>query len=124
MRGGRALLTAARAPSPLERLLASTRAALSLLADVLRPSGDPQDTPVMTLGHHYISVREVSLSDPAQAGGGSSRAAGGRGAGGAARGASGAAGVLRLQEICTFDPDEGPKRYSVPKEEVGPLSKP
>lgn len=58
-RAGRGLLAAAHAPSPLERLLAATRAALSLLADALRPSGDPQDAPVLTLGHHYVSVRRV-----------------------------------------------------------------
>lgn len=60
MRGGRALLAAARAPSPLERLLAATRAAIGLLADALRPSLEPTDTPVITLGSHYISVREVA----------------------------------------------------------------
>jgi hypothetical protein len=42
MRGGRGLLAAARAPSPLERLLGAARLALGLLADTLRPSADPQ----------------------------------------------------------------------------------
>lgn len=60
MRAGRALLAAAHAPSPLERSLAATRVALSVMADALRPSSDPQDAPMLTLGHHYISVRHVA----------------------------------------------------------------
>lgn len=59
MRTGAALLAAARAAPPLERALAVTRAALALAVDALRPSGDPQDAPLLTLGHHYISLREV-----------------------------------------------------------------
>lgn len=62
MRGGRVLLAAARGPSPLERLLACTRVALGLLADALRVSGDPQDIPVLTLGNHYISCRDVTAA--------------------------------------------------------------
>jgi len=118
MRGSRALLAAARAPSPLERLLACIRIALSLMADALRPSGDPQDTPVMTLGHHYISVRDVA--DP-EAPIGAAVISGAGGLSGAAQQAGGGAGAasaqLRLQEICTFDPAEGPKRYSVGDEQ-------
>jgi hypothetical protein len=60
MRGGRALFAAFRAPTPLERLLACVRVALGLLADALRSSSDPQDAPVVTLGHHYVSCRDVA----------------------------------------------------------------
>lgn len=60
MRGGRAMFAAFCAPTPLERLLAAARVALQLLADALRSSTDPQDTPVLTLGHHLISCRDVA----------------------------------------------------------------
>lgn len=38
--------------------------------------------------------------------------------GGRAAGAPPAAGLLRLQEIVTFDPAEGPKRYTVHEHEA------
>ncbi|KAI8475995.1 MAG: hypothetical protein J3K34DRAFT_516911 [Monoraphidium minutum] len=107
MRGGRSLLAAFRAPTPLERLLAATRAALGLLADALRSSADPQDAPMLTLGHHYVSCRDVGPEGVAPSG---ARPAGCQ---------------LRLQEICTFDPQEGPKRYAMPEhmERAGPLAR-
>jgi hypothetical protein len=173
MRGGRGLLAAARAPSPLDRLLAAVRVALGLLADALRPSADPQDAPLITLGHHYISLREVPDGEgrarerrggeglghtaprllsaqrgptrggrlsravsarahslhahpaphaPARTAGASPPAAGGSRPGTAQQRPSTAAtgSLLRLQEITTFDPREGPKRYAVPEHEVRP----
>lgn len=43
----------------LERLLAVVRAVLGVLSDVLRPTGDTQDTPLCLLGEHLVTRRDI-----------------------------------------------------------------
>ena len=50
---------AVSAPEPLTRMLAAVRCVLGLVCDVARPGSNPGDTPVMLLGNHYLSQREL-----------------------------------------------------------------
>lgn len=57
MQQGNLLLSLQHAPSSLERLLSVAKLSVSFLADLLRRSEDAQDTPLLLLGHHYLSHR-------------------------------------------------------------------
>jgi hypothetical protein len=59
MQHGRQLLSASNANEALERLLAVARLLLGITTDMLRPSTDPQDSPITVLGHHTVSRRQV-----------------------------------------------------------------
>lgn len=60
---GRLLLETARtsAATPLDRLLAVSRLAITYLTDILRSSEDPLDVPLLVLGHHYLSHRRLGV---------------------------------------------------------------
>ncbi|GLC50425.1 hypothetical protein PLESTB_000378100 [Pleodorina starrii] len=84
---------------------------------MLRPGGpDPDDLPITTLGHHHVTVRQLGPGSGGRPGGGGG---GGGGAAGASDGsASGAAGGpsvprVHIQEVLSFDPNEGPKQLQV-----------
>jgi hypothetical protein len=59
MRHAKLLQATAQAPESLERFLSTVKLAITLLTDLLRPSTDPMDSPIMVLGHHYISSRQL-----------------------------------------------------------------
>jgi hypothetical protein len=78
------LLTAEKSSDSLERILAVSRSLFLLLTDIFRPGRTFQDTPVVILGQHYLSHRELTerwKGDPTR---------------------------VYLQEICAYDPNDGP----------------
>eukprot|EP00798_Chlamydomonas_sp_ICE-L_P020915 gene20915-27763_t len=82
---GGLLCQAQKASEPVERMLAVVRIMLDVLCDAVRPSADPQDTPITVLGSHLASRRELGSY------------------------ADGSYNEVHVQEICTFDEKEGPK---------------
>lgn len=77
------LLNAEKASDSLERMLAVCRAVFCFITDVIRPGRGFQDVPVVVLGQHYLSHRELSekwKGDPTR---------------------------VYLQEICAYDPSYG-----------------
>ncbi|KAF6254987.1 hypothetical protein COO60DRAFT_1641921 [Scenedesmus sp. NREL 46B-D3] len=123
MQHGQLLLAVQQSPVPLERLLAVAKLAVSFLTDLLRPSNDTQDIPILILGHHYISHRQLAAAPAAAAAAAAAGGGGGPPTGpaapppaGAAAAASGAGGgasyTAYLQEVCTFDSNEGPKSFT------------
>ncbi|WIA19448.1 hypothetical protein OEZ85_004063 [Tetradesmus obliquus] len=129
MQHGQMLLAVQQSPVPLERLLAVAKLAVTFLTNLLRPSNDTQDIPILILGHHYVSHRllgegtaatipgtAAAAAAPTTAAAGPSTGSGSALAAGAAAAGSGAGGgtsyAAHLQEICTFDSNEGPKSFT------------
>eukprot|EP00879_Flechtneria_rotunda_P015585 GHRR01016299.1.p2 GENE.GHRR01016299.1~~GHRR01016299.1.p2 ORF type:complete len:145 (+),score=67.02 GHRR01016299.1:705-1139(+) len=125
---GQLLLAVYQASVPLERLLAVARLCITFLTDILRRSDDAQEIPIMILGHHYISHRQLtgaaapptaSTHTTTAAVAGATTTTSSSAAAAAAAAASGAASsgidstIYRafLQEVCSFDAQEGPKSF-------------
>ncbi|GAX80360.1 hypothetical protein CEUSTIGMA_g7799.t1 [Chlamydomonas eustigma] len=102
---------------PLPRLIAVLKLVLHLICDAVRPATtlqmkesqkgrapatlgpDPQNTPVAMLGQHYLTQRDLC------------------------RYSDGSVDRVYVQEICTFDKEEGPKKLrKLEKEGASPLS--
>ncbi|GIL44429.1 hypothetical protein Vafri_1905 [Volvox africanus] len=136
-RHGEALLLAALPDDPLERCLAVVRFVLAILSDMLRPGGpDPDDLPITSLGHHHVTVRQLSIpglgpvraaamSPAARApngGGGAILSGGTTGSGGGGGGGGPSLPCVHVQELLSFDPKEGPKQLHLAPGGVGPFA--
>ncbi|KAL6748038.1 hypothetical protein V8C86DRAFT_2888569 [Haematococcus lacustris] len=98
---GNLLLAPSLQAQPLDRFLAVLRLVLVLTTDMLRSSNSVGDTVMTILGQHFVTQR--CLGPPG--------------------GAPSPPPMVQVQEVCSYEPDEGPKPLSCAQgqQEVGLL---